>query len=127
VSAAKWVRTYESDTGYLESLGGVLWNDARLPYLRHRCSAQTRGWFGLNYTERCACGAVRFSHQGPWAERNQTRKARRRQRREDRLPRVRVTCRECGGSYEAADGTPRARARQCDTCWGAALTAGLGE
>lgn len=110
-----------------ESLGGVLWADAPLPLPWHRCRAQTRGRFVRDYIERCACGAARMSPGGPWTERNQTRKGRVRARREARLPRVQVTCRQCGNLYEAAAGTPIAGQRLCNACWADAFTASGGE
>jgi hypothetical protein len=58
-------------------------------------------------------------------ERNQTRKGRANKRREDRLPRVKVTCRQCGKQYEAAQGSKRALARQCDDDWAAELIASV--
>lgn len=114
---SSWVRTHEDGAEYMESLGGVIWHDAPLPRSWHRCRPQTRGQMGYGYTERCACGAVRKSRNGPWLERNETRKSQARKRREALLPRVQVACRTCGNEYEAAEGTPRADARQCDGCW----------
>lgn len=118
-----WIRTYQRGGDYAEALNGVPWHDAPLPSRWHACKAQTRGWLGLNYTERCACGAIRMSSGDPWSERNQTRKSRARKRAEDRLPRVDVICTECGTSYEAARGTPRALDRLCDPCWAGELIA----
>lgn len=124
---AEWVRTYDNAPDYVESLGGVMWNDARLPLPWHRCRAQTRGFLSLDYVERCPCGAARMSPGGPWVSRNETRKSRARARREARLPRVQVTCRECGEQYEAAEGTPVAHDRLCNGCWAAAFAASRGE
>jgi hypothetical protein len=122
-----WVRVYE-DSGYrIESLGGTNWNDAPLPRWWHRCRPQTRGWLDLDYVERCACGAIRLSPGDLWAERNQTRRARARTRRDERLPRVQVTCCECGQRYEAVPGSPAARTRQCDSCWVTTLIASAGK
>jgi hypothetical protein len=73
---SEWVRSYEHGTDCLESLDGIAWPDAPLPPSRHGCKAQTRGWFGMNYVERCACGAVRLSASHPWMERNATRRSR---------------------------------------------------
>lgn len=116
----EWVTTHDLGEGLsnvtMESLGGVNWADAPLPSRWHRCTAQTRGWIGLDYTERCACGASRHE-RGPWIRKNETRKGQARERREDRLPRVQVTCRECGQGYEAAEGTRIARQRLCNNCW----------
>jgi hypothetical protein len=124
--SAEWVRTYENGSGYIESLGGVMWNKSPLPPRWHRCRPQTRGWL-TGYAERCACGATRLSPGGPWLERNQTRKARARKHREDRLPRARVTCWECGKLYEAAAGTRIAEQRQCGNCWAEMFIASGGE
>ena len=74
--ADTWVRTYENGLNYIESLGGVSWNDAGIPYPWHRCTAQTRGWISSGYIERCRCGAIRPDSVGPWAEKNQTLRAR---------------------------------------------------
>jgi hypothetical protein len=125
--SAEWTRTYENGSDYIESLGGVTWNAAPLPLPWHRCRTQTRGWIGPGYVERCPCGATRLSPAGLWLERNQTRKSRARKRREDRLPRARVTCRECGRPYEAAEGTRIAEQRQCGNCWAEMFIASGGE
>jgi hypothetical protein len=114
---AEWVRTFQNGPEYVESLGGVMWSNAPLPLPWHRCRPQTRAWLGLDYVERCPCGAARMSPDGPWLERNQTRKSRARRRREARLPRVQVTCRECGKAYEAGEGTRTAAQRLCSGCW----------
>jgi hypothetical protein len=114
----EWVRTYEKDLDYIESIGGVMWGDGPLPYPWHRCEPQTRGWMGLNYTERCNCGAIRLSTRGPWMERNSTRQDRKRRRREAKMPRVQVTCLDCGSTYEAIEGSRQAAGRMCTTCWG---------
>lgn len=123
---AEWVRTYEHGPEWVESLGGVTWGTGKLPGWLHRCKAQTRGWMGSGYVERCNCGAIRLATDDPWMQRNQTRIARRRKRRDDRKPRVPVTCRECGKSYECAKGSRRAREEQCDHCWGERLVAEQG-
>lgn len=112
-----WVRTYENGADWTEHLGGVDWNKARLPLPLHRCRPQTRGQLDGHYVERCRCGAYRDGPSGPWVRRNETRRDRRRKRREDRLLRVTATCRDCGRSYEAAEGTLWAANRQCDGCW----------
>ena len=117
----RWIRTYETGPDYTESIGGILWADAGLPYPWHRCEPQTRGWFGLNYVERCACGAIRDRNRGPWLDRNQTRKHRQRERREAKMPREHVTCGGCGKRYEAIAGSAQAAARQCNQCWADAL------
>lgn len=114
---AGWIRTYEHDLDYIESINGVSWADAPLPHPWHRCKTQTRGWFGLNYTERCACGATRYAARGPWMEKNETRHHRARDRRNARAPKETVTCRKCGASYEAVAGSHIARERLCSTCW----------
>jgi hypothetical protein len=72
-----WVRTFEQGTDYIESVGGIDWAEAPLPPRLHWCFPQTRGYFGLHYTERCACGAIRLRRRGPWIEKNQTRRCRR--------------------------------------------------
>jgi hypothetical protein len=113
-----WVRTYEHDADYIEAIDGISWSDAPLPPRLHLCFPQTRGWFSLNYTERCACGAIRLSAHGPWMEKNQTRRGRTRQRRDAKAPREAVTCAECGQPYEAITGSLMARERLCDRCWG---------
>jgi ribosomal protein S27AE len=112
-----WVRTYENGLEYIESLGGVAWNDSEPPWSLHRCRPQTRGWMNANSVERCRCGATRLDGNSPWLERNQTRQHRKRRRQEDRLPRVTVTCQDCGKPYEAAGGTPVAREEMCSNCW----------
>ena len=71
IATADWVRTYEDRLEYLEHLGGVGWFDAPRPRRWHRCQPQTRGFFHLRLTERCACGGVRLDGCGPWIERNQ--------------------------------------------------------
>jgi hypothetical protein len=116
--AENWVRTFENGLDYLESLDGVLWADAPLPYPWHHCQPQTRGLIGLNYTERCACGAIRMSARGPWVEKNQTRRHRAKARRDARAPKETVTCDQCGASYEAVAASPMARERLCTSCWG---------
>ena len=114
----EWVRTYEHDCDYIESVGGIAWQDAPLPYRWHRCRPQTRGWFGLNYTERCACGATRLDGRyGNWMEKNQTRRHRARDRRDERAPKETVTCRVCSKPYEAVAGSAIARERLCTDCW----------
>ena len=113
-----WIRTYENGADFIESIDGIDWADAPLPYPWHKCWPQTRGWFGLNYTERCACGATRLDgRHGHWMEKNQTRSARKTRRPEAKRPRVQVTCGWCGKSYEAADGTAKAREKLCNECW----------
>lgn len=122
-----WVRTFKDSGYHIESLGGTDWNKAPLPWWWHRCRPQTRAWLALDYVERCACGAIRLAPGDSWMERNQTRKSRARTRREARLPRVKVTCRDCGHQYEARRGTSLALARKCDSCWAAALIANAGK
>lgn len=121
--AQTWIRTREwrefgefGCENYIESLGGVDWNEAPLPYPWHRCAAQTRGWIGLSYTERCACGAIRMRNSGPWLERNQTRHHRQRDKRIKQAARVQVTCRTCGKEYETSALAPDANG-QCTSCW----------
>jgi hypothetical protein len=127
MTAATWIRSYQENLDYIESLSGIMWNDAPLPPRWHRCGAQTRGWISLNYIERCPCGATRLAPGGRWTERNQTRKSQARRRREDRLPRVQVTCLNCGNPYEAAAGTRQARQQQCTACWADLFVTSNGE
>jgi hypothetical protein len=112
-----WVRTFEDGADYIESLDGVCWADAPLPYPWHRCEPQTRGWLGLNCSERCACGATRLDGRGPWMEKNQTRRDRARRRRNERAPKETVTCGICDKPYEAVAGSLQARERVCTSCW----------
>jgi len=125
VMSEAWIRTYEHGADWIESLDGIDWADAPLPYPWHKCTPQTHGWFGLNYTQRCACGATRFNGSR-WMEKNQTRKARRKEQAEAKLPRVQVTCSRCGQPYEAAAGTAIAREKLCTGCWGKWLVAEYG-
>lgn len=72
---AGWVREYTgTDGSFMDNLGGVAWHDAPLPRRWHFCERQTRGWFGLSYVERCACGATRLGRDRTWMERNSRRK-----------------------------------------------------
>jgi hypothetical protein len=114
-----WIRTYEHGSDYSESLGGVMFGDGPHdpPPWWHRCAPQTRGRVDRELVERCRCGATRFDGYGPWVNRNQTRKARRKKKAEAKLPRVQVTCRVCGKPYEAAAGTAIARQELCTDCW----------
>jgi hypothetical protein len=118
-----WIRTYENDGDYIESLGDVSWGDAPLPYLWHHCKPQTRGWFGLNYTERCACGATRLSARGAWLNKNETRRGRRKQQQDAKAPKVMVNCHACGRLYEAIVGSHIAREGLCNDCWAQRLVA----
>jgi hypothetical protein len=117
MTALEWVRTWEHNGNYTESIGGVDWHDAPLPYPWHQCFPQTRGWIGLTYVERCACGAIRGSTRGRWSERNQTRRDRRRQRRDAKAAKETVTCQECGQPYEAIAGSRKAHEQLCTSCW----------
>jgi len=117
VSDGMWVCTHDHGGTRIESVDGIEWSKGEPPARWHRCRPQTRGWIGLDYTERCRCGAARMAPCGPWLNRNETRTARRKQQREDALPRVTVTCRDCGKPYEAAEGTSMALAAQCTDCW----------
>jgi hypothetical protein len=112
-----WIRTFENGADYIESIDGIDWHDAPLPSRWHQCREQTRGWFGLNYVERCACGATRLRHSEPWMNKNETRQGRIRQRKDAKSRKVAVTCQECGQSYEAVAGSRIAGARQCNSCW----------
>jgi hypothetical protein len=120
-TATRWVTTHKHGEGLrqttIEDLDGVSWHDAPLPSRWHHCKPQTRGWIGLNYTERCACGAIRLSARDPWMEKNQTRHGRARQRRDERAPKETVTCAICGQPYEAIAGSVKASERLCTDCW----------
>jgi hypothetical protein len=113
----EWVRTYEKGTDYIESIGGTNWSEGAVPFPWHRCEPQTRGYLDLSYVERCCCGAIRDRARGPWSDRNQTRRDRKRKRREAKMPREQVTCRECGQPYEAITGSVIAAERLCGQCW----------
>lgn len=60
------------DSLEIEHKDNIPFWQAPVPRRWHKCSAQTRGWSGLNFVERCACGAIRF--EGCWIERNSRRK-----------------------------------------------------
>lgn len=111
-----WVRTYENGADWSASVNGVLWGTITPPLRLHWCFPQTRSVLGGEMSERCNCGAIRFDGGGPWVNRNQTRKAARKARREARLPQVTVTC-GCGAQYQAGQGTALALARECTDCW----------
>jgi hypothetical protein len=64
----------------LHHVRGVPWHEAPLPRRWHHCRAQTTGFLDGVYVSRCACGAMSLDG-GPWMEKNQTRKYRRRSRR----------------------------------------------
>lgn len=126
-----WVLTYEGGEGLnntrIESIDGIEWADAPLPYPWHKCTPQTRGWVGLNYTERCACGGIRLDGRyGHWMEKNATLKSRQRERREAKMPRVQVRCRTCGQDYEAIKDSRQARQELCTSCWGERFVASEG-
>lgn len=125
MTGENWVRTWENGGDYIESVDGIMWGTGALPRPWHKCGPQTRGWLGLDYTERCNCGATRFSNS-PWMHKNETRQGRKRQRRDEKAPKEQVTCRQCGTGYEAVSGSAIARARQCNRCWADALVAGRG-
>jgi len=113
---SEWVRTSEHGLDYIESLGGIDWADAPLPGWWHRCRVQTRGCIGGDFVARCACG--RTADSAGWlGSKNETRRARRRDRQLARLPDVSVRCLTCGCEYTAKQGTPIAASRQCDGCW----------
>lgn len=59
----------------MESLNGVPWHEAKLPFWVHRCKAQSWGMVQGHFVERCACGASRFDGRG-WFGRNETRRMR---------------------------------------------------
>lgn len=71
-----WHTSYRDPAGlnYLEHLGGVPWNEAPLPSRFHRCTPQTRGFFGSSGVQRCACGAIRLRPVDRWSERNSRRR-----------------------------------------------------
>jgi hypothetical protein len=48
------------------------WHDAPVPTINHDCWAQTQGWVGLNFFERCPCGAIRENRRF-WMGRNTKR------------------------------------------------------
>lgn len=73
------------------------------------------GWIGLTEIIRCACGAT-YLGDGRWADKNQTRKHRERDRRIASAPAVSVKCRSCGGEYETSSLAPDA-AGTCNNCW----------
>lgn len=51
---------------YIQHRDGVTWYDAPRPRRwRHKHIWQTRGRFGGDYIERCACGAA-HEHAGEW-------------------------------------------------------------
>lgn len=122
----EWVRTYEKDLDYVESIGGVMWGNAGMPPRWHICHAQTRAWLHGHYVERCNCGGYRGSPRGLWIRRNETRKDRRRDKRIAKLPLITVTCGNCGQPYEAHQGTHKAREQLCTRCWGDRLIASAG-
>jgi hypothetical protein len=123
-SPQNWIRSYDNGLDYLEHLDGVPWHEGEPPPRWHKCTAQTRGWFGLNYTERCRCGAIRERRDLPWLNKNDTRQRRQRDERIAQLPMVTVTCGSCGQPYEAHEGTHQAAERLCDKCWADQLIAG---
>jgi hypothetical protein len=57
-----------------EHVEGVGWHEAPIPRRWHRCRAQTRGWYGFDQIERCACGAIRYNRRR-WMDRNARLKA----------------------------------------------------
>jgi len=59
----------------VQDVGGVPWYNAPLPRRWHRCRRQTYGWIGMDYVERCACGAMRLSGRGGWMDKNERRKS----------------------------------------------------
>lgn len=65
----QWDREWVGDLDYVEHRGSVWWHDTAVPRRWHRCRAQSRGWVGLNYYERCACGGLNINRWG-WVERN---------------------------------------------------------
>ena len=116
----QWIRTYESAAGYIESVCGVDWSEAGVPLRPHICYAQSRGRVGGHYVERCPCGAIRDTAHGPWAQRNETRKQRRQSRKLAKMPRISLTCRDCGNGYQVTAGGAFT-SEQCGTCWARGL------
>ena len=121
-----WIRKDIGNNNYTESLDGIDWADAPLPRRWHRCRAQTRGWIGLSYVERCPCGGTRLEPRGRWMEKNQTRRQRARRERDERAPKETVTCRTCGKPYEDVAGSAIVAERLCTRCWSNALLAAHG-
>src|ERR1700689_4726763 len=103
-----WIRTWENGSDYIECLDGIMWGKSVLPRRWHYCTPQTRGWIGVNYTERCNCGAWRDHCDEKWIRKNETRDHRKRDRRLARLPLITVTCGSCGKDYEAHEGAHQA-------------------
>lgn len=66
----EWIDSWRQGSEFLQHLGGVDWMDAPKPRRWHKCKPQTRGEFGLELVERCACGGARLFGFGPWVERN---------------------------------------------------------
>lgn len=68
----------EDKPSRMESLDGIPWHSAPLPFWIHRCKPQSRGVLKNEHLiDRCACGAMRRDG-GRWAGRNETRIQRRR-------------------------------------------------
>jgi hypothetical protein len=118
----QWVRTYQDGYDFIESIGGVGWSDAGLPRRWHRCRPQTRGSVRHRYTERCACGGMRLAPNGPWLNHNETRRGRKRERRNATTRKVTVKCGSCGQPYEAPARSIMAKNKKCDRCWSKDLT-----
>lgn len=54
----------------IRHLDGIPWNEAPKPPRLHLCRAQSQGWENLlDFTRRCACGAVKQSG-AVWSGRN---------------------------------------------------------
>lgn len=56
---------------------GIQWWEAKIPRRWHKCKPQTQGWLGLDFIERCACGAIGRTGPGGrhiWMERNARRR-----------------------------------------------------
>lgn len=53
-------------------LDGVSWIDAPVPSKLHSCWTQTRGWTGITFVRRCACGGISINGE-MWLRRNERR------------------------------------------------------
>lgn len=66
----------KGDESPLVNRDAVLWTDAELPPLGHRCRATTAGYSDkTGFVYRCACGAIRGDGMfAVWVERNTRRR-----------------------------------------------------
>jgi hypothetical protein len=89
---AEWIRDYMTKWNRdgltsgtdaqpeIHNRDGIWWYDAPRPRRLHRCTPWTQAWSGpenMRYTERCACGSIRFRRNGGWSDRNSSRRERR--------------------------------------------------